>query len=448
MKKNFVCLFIVFTLVSFESLFAQTSQELRVGSFLSSNLGRGQEIWYSIRPTQAGLLIVEGDSGIDTYLEAYDAQRNFITEDDDSAGDRNPRVRIMAQANTTYLFKLRAFDRESAGSFRIFADIKPVTELRAGSPVNGNITSGSEFIYSVRATQNGYLTVETSGDTDTYLTAYDENYNYITEDDDGTGSMNARIRLRVSNGKNYFFALRGYGASTIGAFRIQANSQGYPVPTVLNIGSFERGNISYGDDLWYSVRAAQTGYLTVETSSNTSSSSYYDEYYGEYYYRIAQLEAYDDAYNLLAQDDGSINPNVRIRMVVTAGKTYYFNLRGPDLDTSNAFRILASYAPLPASTPLTIGNFLPGNIASGEEYWYSVRPARSGKLIIETTGNTDTFLDAYDSSYNLITSNDDGGDNTNARIELDAQANQTYIFMLRGFSAHSTGPYRLFASLE
>jgi len=444
MKKNIVCLFIVFVLVSIGSLFAQTQaapQELRIGSFASGNFTAGQEIWYSVRSAQAGVLSVETDSAVDTFLEAYDAQRNFLTSDDDGAGYPNARIRLITQANTTYLFKFRAFSNETSGSYRIFAESKPITELRSGSAVNGNITSGGEYIYNVRAGQNGYITVETSGDTDTYLTAYDEFYNYITEDDDGTGTINARIRIRVVSGKNYIFALRGYGPTTTGAFRIQANSQGYPAPTVINIGSFVNGNISYGDDLWYSVRATQTGHLTVET---TSSANY--DYYGDTH-KLAYLEAYDDAYNILADDDGSMYPNNRIRMMVTAGKTYYFNLRGPDYDTSGAFRIFASFQPLPAPTTLAIGSFLSGNIESSGEYWYSIRPARSGKLIVETMGNTDTYLYAYDNLYVLITSNDDYVDQ-NARVEINATANQTYIIMLRGYSNYTTGPYRIFASIE
>jgi hypothetical protein len=67
---------------------------------------------------------------------------------------------------------------------------------------------------------------------------------------------------------------------------------------------------------------------------------------------------------------------------------------------------------------------------------------------VETTGDTDTFLDAYDASYSLINSDDDGGEDYNARIDVFAEANKVYYFILKGYNNDESGPYRILASFE
>ena len=92
MAKNFAAFFIILLLASVGNLFAQNIQELRIGSFISGNVNSGQEIWYSVRTAQTGFITVETDSNIDTYLVAYDAQRNQITENDDGGEGLNAKI--------------------------------------------------------------------------------------------------------------------------------------------------------------------------------------------------------------------------------------------------------------------------------------------------------------------------------------------------------------------
>ena len=425
MKTKFFLIFITLIFITAGGLFAQNTQELRIGSFLSGNISAGQEIWFSIRSAQACLLIIETDSPLDTYLELYDAQRNIIAENDDGAGYPNARIYYSAQANTSYLIKLRVLNMEGSGPYMILADSRPITELRVGSSVSGSIIQGQENWYNVRSTQNGYLVVETTGDTDTLLDIYDQNFNLLASDDDGAGYPNARVRIQVAAGNTYLIILKSYSD---GAYRVQASNQAFPVPTALSIGSFVNGNLTYGGENWYSVRAAQNGYLTVETTGNVES----------------YLNAYDDSYNYLAYDEGYSYPNARIRMQAVAGRTYYFQLRG--YDSSGSYRIFASFQPYPTPTSLSVGSFLNGNIAEGNEIWYSVRTTRSGRLTVETTGAIDTVLDVYTGEYQHIERNDDNDGNLNAKIIIpNVSANTTYLFRL---TCYTPGPFRIFAYLD
>ncbi|MCL2765068.1 MAG: hypothetical protein FWD40_07310 [Treponema sp.] len=324
-------LFIILVLLIPCIAFSQNPQELRISSFIDSTLRADQEIWYSVRATEAGILTVETTGDIDTYLEAYDSRRNLITEDDDSGDNLNAKIFILVERNTTYLFKLRGYSPDVTGRYRILASHKPIppmTTLRAGSSHNGNIVIGQDYWFSVRAAGNGVLTVETSGDTDTMLDVYNENFVLINSDDDSGEDLNARLEADVRSGKTYYFRLYAYGEES-GPYRLTANFKSYPAPTQLNPGTFQNGNI-----------------------------------------------------------------------------------------------------------------------AAGEHYWFSVRAPRRGRLIMETSGNIDTFLEAFTDSYEWIASDDDGGENYNARLEILAEANRTYLFRLRGYNREISGPYRIFSSIE
>ena len=120
--------YIVFLLFLFLPCFllAQTPRELRFGTWDSGTLNAGGEEWFSVRANEAGLVIVETSGGIDTFLEAYDASRTLITEDDDSGEGLNARLEIFAEANSTYLFKLRYWDEGLSGPYRIMASFDPI----------------------------------------------------------------------------------------------------------------------------------------------------------------------------------------------------------------------------------------------------------------------------------------------------------------------------------
>ncbi|MCL2231221.1 MAG: hypothetical protein FWC01_09020 [Treponema sp.] len=353
MTQKVLSLIAVFMLIVSVNVFAQTPQNLRVGSSLNGELGSGQEIWYSVRPTSDGMLTVETSSNFDTYLEAFDANRNLITENDDGGENLNAKIDMVVRRNTTYLFKLRGYGSSSVGPFSIAASISPLprmTDLRIDNAHSGNIETNVEYWFRVRPTQAGTLYVTTTGNTDTLLWGYDDNYNqldynddyYINEYSDGNYDYNARIAFPVQPRGTYFIRLRAHSTGS---------------------GPYEL------------------------TASFTEAA------------RPARQSA-----------------------------------NAPTRDS------------IPNPVNLTIGSSLNGFIDNGNEFWYSVRATRRGRIIVQTSGSTDTFLEAYNDSFEMLTSNDDYED-LNARVEVQAEANRTYLFRLRGFSSSTTGAFRVTASM-
>ena len=294
-------------------------QELRIGSSVSGNLDYNEKIWFSVMTTQSGFLTVRAVSDIDTYLETYDTQNNFIAGNDDWDG-LNPRIEFMAEANTVYLFQLAGYSGETSGPFNITASHRPrpsLTELRSGS-INGFIESGQEYWFRVPVSQAGILNIHTTGDTDTILEAYSRNFEFLTGDNSSGDYYNAMIVMNVRAGETYLFRLTAFEDSS-GPYTLAANVDAYPAPAELTHGSFLDRYIEAGDEHWYSVRVTEGEILTVWTEGATDTT----------------LEALTDTYESIAYHDDTwygelVDRNARISIEiynVAAGTLYIFRLR-------------------------------------------------------------------------------------------------------------------------
>jgi len=69
-----------------------------------------------------------------------------------------------------------------------------------------------------------------------------------------------------------------------------------------------------------------------------------------------------------------------------------------------------------------------------DEDFFLLVPDRNGRLVIETTGNIDTYMELFDAnSRESLEENDDGGSRYNARIRYTVQAGKRYIVKVTGY---------------
>ncbi|MDR0323416.1 MAG: hypothetical protein LBI12_03080 [Treponema sp.] len=326
MTKKFS--FIFFTAIFFLAaglLFAQNAQELRIGTSASGTLRSREDVWYSVRTTEAGLLAIETTGNVDTFLEIFDAQRNFIDEDDDGGDGVNARIELYSPAGRTYLIKLRGYGSGDTGPYQIRASTMSVsgsTELRFGaSPQSRNLSSGDNHWYSVRTTGAGLVTVENSGSVDTYMHAYDSSYKQIGTDDDGGEDYNAKIEIFAEANQTYFFRVRGYGSDNTGTYRVWASFETIPADerntersraAALRLGEATSVFIrTAGESRWYSYNMARTGTFVVQTRGSMDTVLY----------------LYDSRGNMIIEDDdGGENLNALISQRLDSG-TYYIEVK-------------------------------------------------------------------------------------------------------------------------
>jgi len=198
-------------------LFAQTTRELSVGSWVPAHLYSGEEYWYSVRPPGTGFLTVETTGSVDTYLEAYDASRKLIDEDDDGGEEANAKLDLFVESGKTYLFRLRGYDEGETGpcSIRALFQAAPADDgntqrSRAVSlknddsiPVLFRSSSESRWYRYDLSHRSNLLIIRTTGDTDTYLKLYDSQGKLVAENDDSGEDGNALLSEKLGSGTYY-----------------------------------------------------------------------------------------------------------------------------------------------------------------------------------------------------------------------------------------------------
>jgi len=215
-------------------LFAQSPKELSIGSWVPAHLYAGEEYWYSVRTTGTGFLTVETTGSLDTYIEAYDASRNLIGDNDDGGEDSNAKMELFAETGRTYLFMLKGYNEDETGPYSIRAlfEAAPADEGNTQRSKAVSLNHDDSITVFFRASsesrwykydlshQTNLLIVWTTGDKDTCLKLYDSSGNVIAEDDDSGNSENAMLSERLGPGTYYIEATlyeSGTGRSAIHA---------------------------------------------------------------------------------------------------------------------------------------------------------------------------------------------------------------------------------------
>ena len=234
----------------------------------------------------------------------------------------------------------------------------------------------------------------------------------------------------------------GSGTGVSGTDIFEPDSWESPVP--YTIGSSQNTPvmnryITEEDEDYFLLVPASSGRLTAETTGSMDTYMY--------------LYNYDTEEELERDDDGGQSYNARITYNVRAGTRYLALVRGYSSSTTGAYgfraymivREGASSFDSPISYEIGNGEdnvtSVRRTLESGSEDYFLLVPERDGRLTIETTGRTDTYMELYDADEELIAENDDGGQGTNALIRQNVRAGNRYVAMVRGYSSSSTGSY-------
>ncbi|MDR0316672.1 MAG: hypothetical protein LBH97_07220 [Treponema sp.] len=313
--------------------------------------------------------------------------------------------------------------------------------------MNRTITEGDEDFFLLIPERDGRLTMETTGNIDTYMTFYNyDTGDELDEDDDGGSGSNARIRYNVRAGTRYLAEVRGYGRSTTGSYgfraymtppREGANSWDNPLSYEPGIdeGSATLMNRSlqdHGDEDFFLIVPANNGRLTMETTGHNMDTYMY-------------LYNYDTRELLDEDDDGAQDYNARIRYNVQAGRRYLVKVTGYDGETGTYnFRAYLSVPVVltpdeyePDDDPsqaklIEIGRPQQHNFHHADDVdWVKFQISQPGRYVIRARGvnsnSLDTYIELYDSNLNLIAEDDDGGTSYDSRLALHLESGLYYL---------------------
>jgi hypothetical protein len=246
------------------------------------------------------------------------------------------------EAGRRYIAKVRGYSGSTTGSygFRAYMSAPREGASSMSNPmlyeigvddntpvVNRTLGGGDEDFFLLLPANNGRLTMETTGRTDTYMEFYDaETRELLAEDDDGGQGTNARIRYTVQGGRRYIAKVRGYSSSEAGSygFRAYLPSQARLAPDEyepdddpsqagwIEIGTPQQHTFHTGDDVdWVKFEVTRPGRYIIRTRG--ANSNRLDTY----------IELFDAKLNSIAEDDdGGDDLDSRIAQQLGSGLYY------------------------------------------------------------------------------------------------------------------------------
>ena len=212
--------------------------------------------------------------------------------------------------------------------------------------------------------------------------------------------------------------------------------------TLVSTGTSVSGRLeTAGDSDFFRVEIESTGKIAAYTTGSADTTG-----------RLFSLDRTTD----VRDDDGGSGTNFRIETDIAEG-TYYVEVAGYE-EAVGEYTLHIEFeedslvdgddhGDSKATATATVVNSTIGGMIEeqGDRDYFTFDLNTTGELIVFTTGRLDTFGRLTSADGAVRKSNDDGGEGTNFRIEVDAHAS-TYHVEVRGFGL-STGelpsPHRI-----
>jgi hypothetical protein len=325
--------------------------------------------------------------------------------------------------NTTYYYRIRALHPGGMSTYsntmHVTTSSNSITILPLTVGVNSveSISIPGEIDWFKFKTSNspGTYTVQTFGYTDTYIELYDSERKTILNFNDDDGEFdNGKITQYLNADTWYCVKVKGAIAEiTTGNYTIR-------VDRVLNL------NLVAPSELSSSVGNKQvslfwdgpfTGPLNYTIYCKTS--------YNERFIRITDTKEKNIIFDNLKN-----------------GSTYWYcikaNYSNGQSAISNIISVTPGFHPLIVNAP----PYFSVITLKGEIDAYMFKTSTPGTYTIETYGETDTYLNLYDSDgITQLHFNNDGGTNKNAKIAYSLLANSWYYFEVKGVNSTISGNY-------
>lgn len=208
------------------------STQLTVGNAITSTVsspGEAQRFEFEVPVFGPYTIQTSGDS--DTLMTLFGPNNsNAEVDSDDDSGEGFNALISQTLSSGQYIVEVRLYDPSTTGAFGIALESNEAASVPRlpvnGGVVNGSITADRESdLYRFDVTITDIYSVETSGQTDTFLTLYGPNSQttVIAQDDDSGTRLNSLIRRQLSVGQ-YFVRIRHYSPTGAGPYTIRVQS--------------------------------------------------------------------------------------------------------------------------------------------------------------------------------------------------------------------------------
>ncbi len=451
-------------------------------------LEEGESYFAKFVPTASGYYsFASSNNSGDPFAVLYDVDMNGVMDNDDGAGDRNFRMQVYLDAGATYLLEVRGYGNEA-----IACDVKVTKATKAtkiaikegttcsvyqgalqefhlvytpGNAVWEKITwkSSNSNVVKVLQTNTDSVIVQFKGAGKATLTATT-----------ATTKLTAKITITVTAAvatslntvktgtitktrRNYSFK---YTPSATGDYLVRTSSKKYVWTYVYDANGVLLEHNYENTAFRYSLKAKTTYYFTVTMDDNET---------GEFTFLIQNVKALTgitlsetaltgfvgdvlELPSVMAQPVlagmGSVSWTVADRQIAYIEDDELFLLK-PGTTT-----LTATCGGKKATATVTVSDVTAIPYTMGEEVtveydvadpvkYYAFQVPEDAAYIFNSYGDTnaDPVATVYDSNWNELGLNDDGGESYHFRLKVDLQAGQRYYLKIHLYNNGSFSPF-------
>jgi hypothetical protein len=267
-------------------------------------------------------IYVEAD--IDTKLDLYDANGEWVAGDDDSDGHNPLLTSVVAGAG--YTVEILAYDSEDEGHYLIGAqtvavdtgggtDTTPTTaqgppELLFDTALEGDLLAGETDQFEVIGTGED-VELYVDGELDTALALYDDGGNLLVSDEDSGGEDNPLLSQVLDAGARYLVEVSDFDSSAAGHYVITARDAGSADNAMFNVLSYDRTASRFLEPFevhrYRTTGDGTTWQFSVESDVET----------------VIRVQE-EETLTLVAESDASLNPVATVELA--DGQTYLMDV--------------------------------------------------------------------------------------------------------------------------
>jgi hypothetical protein len=422
---------------------------IEYGDTLLGEIQAGDEDWWHFEG-EAGDSVVISMTGLgdfdDTYLELYDAERNWLTSDDDGGDGFSARISGYILPETGEYYIAASGFGSNYGQYELALDSVEAEELiiSYGEMLYGELTeSVRQQFWSFEGEAGDEISISMEGlglFNDTVLELYGPNGERLTYDDD--------------SGQGLFALISGFFLPETGSYRILARAYGSDIGEYTltltrgsggETGEVEERPIAYGETVYGEITDAfpEQYWIFEGEAGDTISIS------------MEGLGAFADTYLELYSSDGEI-----LASNDDGGEGLFALISGFALPETGSYRILArAYSRDTGDYALTLDTveIVEEVIAYGETRSGELTPAQpraywsfegnAGDIVsismVGSAGLGDTYLELYAPDGRLLIEDDDSGAGLFALISSFVLGESgTYRIVARAYGS-GVGGYEL-----
>ncbi len=237
---------------------ATAQRAIEVGESVTGTLRAGTPQRWSLDVSRGRLVTISVDSDdFDTVVEVLDPSGTQVGRDDDGVDDLNSLLTdLRLQRGGRYQIVVTGFSSSAEGQYRLRVQdggpIRPVDArtIRYGESGDATLNAGERHSWTFLGTSGDEITVDLTGDFDTYLELIGPAGNEVTRDDDGGEGSAARLDgVRLPTSGRYTLIARGFSSSGAGRYRLSLDRTQTGRPTGECAGWAEYGTVDVGSRL-------------------------------------------------------------------------------------------------------------------------------------------------------------------------------------------------------